>query len=112
MPARYIALLKVHPETSTAIMSSHTQQDHPVMFINLLSHMQMFHQEPMSLVHQLQQIWPKGLNLSPREELDLLCKWLGPKSSEHAKRITSTMQQQVSICYGKGWKIVMGHLKQ
>ncbi|KAK7895294.1 hypothetical protein WMY93_020619 [Mugilogobius chulae] len=29
----------------------------------------------------------KDLNLSAREELDLLTKWLGPKSSEQAKRI-------------------------
>ncbi|KAL4009046.1 hypothetical protein ACER0C_002898 [Sarotherodon galilaeus] len=29
----------------------------------------------------------KDLNLSPREELDLLTKWLGPTSSEQAKRI-------------------------
>lgn len=29
----------------------------------------------------------EDLNLTPREELDLLCKWLGPKSSEQAKRI-------------------------
>lgn len=29
----------------------------------------------------------EDLNMTTREELDLLCKWLGPKSSEHAKRI-------------------------
>ncbi|KAG1927244.1 hypothetical protein F2P79_024382 [Pimephales promelas] len=28
-----------------------------------------------------------GLYLSPKEELDLLCKWLGPKSSDQAKRL-------------------------
>ena len=28
-----------------------------------------------------------NLKLSPREELELLCKWLGPSSSEQAKRI-------------------------
>lgn len=29
----------------------------------------------------------ESLHLAPREELDLLCKWLGPKSSEQARRI-------------------------
>ncbi|KAI2647747.1 4-hydroxy-tetrahydrodipicolinate synthase [Labeo rohita] len=31
----------------------------------------------------------KDLNLTPQEELDLLTKWFGPESSEHAKRIRS-----------------------
>ena len=51
------------------------------------------------------------LNLSPREELDLLTKWLGPKSSEQAKRIravhilnpaagTKMVWQRLEECYG------------
>ena len=31
----------------------------------------------------------RDLNLTPGEELDLLSKWLGPESSEHAMRIRS-----------------------
>jgi len=51
------------------------------------------------------------LNLTAREELDLLCKWLGPKSSEHAKRIRAVhihdatagvnmVWQRLEDCYG------------
>ncbi|XP_067373332.1 uncharacterized protein [Channa argus] len=53
----------------------------------------------------------EDLNLTPREELDLLCKWLGPKSSEQAKRIravcihnassgVSMVWQRLQECYG------------
>ena len=53
----------------------------------------------------------EDLNLTAREELDLLCKWLGPKSSEHAKRIRSVhihdaaagvsmVWQRLEDCYG------------
>ncbi|XP_041841982.1 uncharacterized protein LOC121640335 [Melanotaenia boesemani] len=51
------------------------------------------------------------LNLSPREELDLLTRWLGPKSSEQAKRIRAVhtlnpaagakmVWQRLEECYG------------
>lgn len=30
-----------------------------------------------------------GLNLTPSEEMDLLVKWLGKESAEHAKRMRS-----------------------
>nr|XP_024656257.1 uncharacterized protein LOC112431765 [Maylandia zebra] len=53
----------------------------------------------------------KDLNLSPREELDLLTKWLGPTSSEQAKRIRAVhtlnpaagakmVWQRLEECYG------------
>ncbi|XP_035984492.1 uncharacterized protein LOC118558128 [Fundulus heteroclitus] len=53
----------------------------------------------------------KELNLSPREELDLLAKYLGPKSSEQAKRIRAVhilnpaagslmVWQRLEECYG------------
>ncbi|XP_026184221.1 uncharacterized protein LOC113143018 [Mastacembelus armatus] len=53
----------------------------------------------------------KDLNLSAREELDLLTKWLGPKSSKQAKRIravhtydpsagTKMVWQRLEECYG------------
>ncbi|XP_039462343.1 uncharacterized protein LOC116328883 [Oreochromis aureus] len=53
----------------------------------------------------------KDLNLSPREELDLLTKWLGPTSSEQAKRIHAVhtlnpaagakmVWQRLEECYG------------
>ncbi|XP_026010486.1 uncharacterized protein LOC113013640 [Astatotilapia calliptera] len=53
----------------------------------------------------------KDLNLSPREELDLLAKWLGPTSSEQAKRIRAVhtlnpaagakmVWQRLEECYG------------
>ncbi|XP_070409592.1 uncharacterized protein [Nothobranchius furzeri] len=53
----------------------------------------------------------KDLNLSPREELDLLTKWLGPTSSEQAKRIRAVhtlnpaagvkmIWQRLEECYG------------
>lgn len=53
----------------------------------------------------------QDLNLSYREELDLLVKWLGAESAEHAKRIRSvhvlnpaaglsTVWQRLEDCYG------------
>nr|XP_054598158.1 uncharacterized protein LOC129163741 [Nothobranchius furzeri] len=53
----------------------------------------------------------EDLNLTSREELDLLCKWLGPKSSEHARRIRAVhindatagvhmIWQRLEECYG------------
>ncbi|XP_056290659.1 uncharacterized protein LOC130206630 [Pseudoliparis swirei] len=53
----------------------------------------------------------QDLNLTHREELDLLVKWLGPESATHAKRIRSvhvtspdkaveTIWQRLEDCYG------------
>lgn len=63
------------------------------------------------------------LNLTAREELDLLCKWLGSKSSEHAKRIqavhiqdaaagVSMVWQRLEDCYGSPEAIENALLKK
>lgn len=63
------------------------------------------------------------LNLTAREELDLLCKWLGPKSSEHAKRIRTVhihdaaagvnmVWQRLEDCYGSPEAIENALLKK
>ena len=55
------------------------------------------------------------LSLTAREELDLLCKWLGPKSSEHAKRTTagvSMLWQRLEDCYGSPEAIENALLKK
>lgn len=46
----------------------------------------------------------KDLTLSPREELDLLVKWLGPQSSEQAKRISSVNVQHPATGLYMVWK--------
>lgn len=65
----------------------------------------------------------KDLNLSAREEVDLLTKWLGPKSSEQAKRIRAvhtldpsagvkTVWQRLEECYGSSEAIEDALLKK
>lgn len=65
----------------------------------------------------------EDLKLTSREELDLLCKWLGPKSSEHAKRIravhihdaaagVSMVWQRLEDCYGSPEAIEEALLKK
>lgn len=45
----------------------------------------------------------KDLALSPREELDLLVKWLGPRSSEQARRISSLHVQNAAAGLHMVW---------
>ncbi|XP_025752713.1 uncharacterized protein LOC109204590 [Oreochromis niloticus] len=65
----------------------------------------------------------EDLKLTSREELDLLCKWLGPKSSEHAKRIRAVhihdaaagvrmVWQRLEDCYGSPEAIEEALLKK
>lgn len=65
----------------------------------------------------------KDLNLSAREELDLLVKWLGPKSSEQAKRIRAVhtlnpaagakmVWKRLEECYGSSEVIEDALLKK
>lgn len=46
----------------------------------------------------------RGLALTAREELDLLVKWLGPKSSELAKRMSSVYVHDPAIGLAMLWK--------
>ncbi|XP_057186955.1 uncharacterized protein LOC130552601 [Triplophysa rosa] len=46
----------------------------------------------------------EDLNLSPTEELDLLCKWLGPSSSEQARRIRAVHIQKPSAGLRMLWQ--------
>ncbi|XP_055012739.1 uncharacterized protein LOC129409873 [Boleophthalmus pectinirostris] len=65
----------------------------------------------------------KDLNLSAREEVDLLTKWLGPKSSEQAKRIRAVhalnptasakmIWERLEECYGASEAIEDALLKK
>nr|XP_055029189.1 uncharacterized protein LOC129418268 [Misgurnus anguillicaudatus] len=46
----------------------------------------------------------KDLSLSPKEELDLLVKWLGPKSNQQAKRISAAQINDVSEALKMIWQ--------
>lgn len=46
----------------------------------------------------------KDLSLSPREELDLLIKWLGPQSSEQARRVSAAQIYNVVASLEMVWQ--------
>lgn len=46
----------------------------------------------------------KDLSLSPREELDLLIKWLGPQSSEQARRVSAAQIYNVAASLEMVWQ--------
>ena len=46
----------------------------------------------------------RDLNLTPREELDLLSKWLGPTSAEQAKRIRAAYIHNATVALNMVWQ--------
>ncbi|KAK2838870.1 hypothetical protein Q7C36_013684 [Tachysurus vachellii] len=46
----------------------------------------------------------KDLSLSPKEELDLLVKWLGPKSNQQAKRISAAQINDATEALNMIWQ--------